>query len=734
MKRDGAQTFAEAVAAHQAGNLFKARKLYDAIISADRNYVPALHYLGILEAQQKNSAKALKLFDRALAILPNAADIFADKGKVLIDLGQHHDALANFERAVAINPEHWMALQNQGAALLALKRPTEALAVFDRLLVVMRNHPAAFNNRALALKDLGRFAEAIEDFKKAVSFDGKNVEILTNLGDSLFAMKNFDDADSFYEKALTIKPDLAHAWLGRANIHVARKRYEDAVPAYNKAIALKPDLAEAWHGRGSVMLDHKRYVEAIDDFAKAITLKRFIPGLQGSYLQAKSIVADWSDFDEERRNLTSSVRAQEPSVAPFTFLALNSSPEDQLNCALCWTKTKYPSLSSQWRGKTSSRDKIRVAYFSEDFNEHPVAYLSVGMFEAHDKSRIESVAISFGKDDGSEIRRRLESAFDRFFDVREKNESEIVSLIRSLQVDIIVDLTGYTGNPRTGVLSRRVAPVQASYLGFAGTMGAQFIDYMLADRVVIPRELRQYYFEKIVELPPSFMVNDRARKIADRVTTRSEQGLPTNGFIFCSFNQSYKITPDVFAIWMRLLKNVEGSVLWLSRHNDDAVRNLRETARMHGVGPDRIVFANRLPLNEDHLARQGLADLFLDTLPFNAHSTAADALWAGLPVLTRTGETFASRVAASLLSAIDLPELITTTAQEYERVALDLATDPSKIRALKIKLAQNRLSRPLFDTHLFTRNIERAFEAMYKRHRDGMPADHIEISSASLRP
>jgi predicted O-linked N-acetylglucosamine transferase (SPINDLY family) len=725
---DGAQMFAEAVAAHQAGNFFKARKLYDALISADKNYVPALHYLGILEAQQQNATKALRLFDRALAILPNAADILADKGKVLAELGQQNDALSCFGRAIAIDPQHWMALQNQGATLLALKRPTEALGVFDRLLVVMNNHPAALNNRALALKDLGRHNEAIGDLKKAASFDGKNVEILTNLGDSLFATKNYGEANACYDKALALKPDLAQAWLGRANIYCELKRYEEAVAAYDRAISAKPDLAEAWYGRGSVLSDHKRYEEAIVDFSKALSFKPDLIGAEGARLHARMHICDWRGIDRDCAQVTSSVRAGKANAAPFVFLAVSSDAADQLACAQVWTKTKFPPPYPVWRGENSTSDKIRVVYLSADFYEHPVAYLMAGMFESHDRSRFETVAMSFGADDQSDMRKRLEKSFDRFIDVQAKSESETAELLKSLEGDIVVDLMGYTGIPRTGVLAKRVAPVQVSYLGYAGTMGADFIDYILADRVVIPQDRRQFYSEKIAELTGSFMVNDRARKIATNVPTRAEQGLPENGFVFCSFNQSYKIAPEVFALWMRLLNRVEGSVLWLSRHNDVAVRNLQDAARSHGVDPARLVFATRVPLNEDHLARHRLADLFLDTLPFNAHATAADALWAGLPVLTQAGETFAGRVAASLLSALDLPELITTTADEYEKTALGLAADAGKLAALKTKLAQNMMTSSLFDTERTTRHVERAFEAMVRRHRDGLPPDHIEIA------
>jgi predicted O-linked N-acetylglucosamine transferase (SPINDLY family) len=349
-----------------------------------------------------------------------------------------------------------------------------------------------------------------------------------------------------------------------------------------------------------------------------------------------------------------------------------------------------------------------------------------GVFECHDKSCFEVTAISFGPDDNSEIRQRLKASFERFVDVSTFSDDQIANLAKTFEIDILIDLMGFTTDSRTGILARRPAPIQVSYLGYPGTMGASYIDYIIADQTVIPDDCRKFYSEKIVALPNTYQANDRKRVISNKAFARSDLGLPSKGFVFCCFNNSYKIIPSVFDCWMRILKQVEGSALWLLKDNASATINLKKEAVARGVGSERIVFAERIPLPE-HLARHKLADLFLDTLPYNAHTTASDALWAGLPVLTCQGDTFAGRVAASLLKAIGLPELITTTLEAYEQMAIDLAMHPEKLGAIKRKLDGNRLTTPLFDTKLFTKHIERAYAAMYERHQTGLAADHINI-------
>jgi predicted O-linked N-acetylglucosamine transferase (SPINDLY family) len=379
-----------------------------------------------------------------------------------------------------------------------------------------------------------------------------------------------------------------------------------------------------------------------------------------------------------------------------------------------------------WCGERYSHDRIRLAYLSADFRVHPSSYLLAGMFEHHDRSRFETIALSFGDDDQSEIQNRLKGAFEHFIDVRNRSDLEVARLVRELEVDIAVDLMGHTRNQRTGILALRPAPVQVNFF-CPGTSGADYLDYIVCDRVVIPEDHHAYYSEKVVYLPDTFQANDSKRRIAERTPSCAEVGLPDDGFVFCSFNNTYKFTPPMFDVWMRLLGHVKGSALWLQEINATATRNLRREAVARGIDANRLVFAPKVPRLEDHLARYRLADLFLDTLPYNAQTTASDALWVGLPVLTCLGTTFVGRVAASLLNAIGLPELITRSLPEYEALALQLATHPVLLADIRAKLARNRATFPLFDTDRFRRHIESAYVTMWERAQRGVGPASFEV-------
>jgi len=454
-------------------------------------------------------------------------------------------------------------------------------------------------------------------------------------------------------------------------------------------------------------------------------------GAEGARLHAKMMLCNWSDFDAECQHLVSKIRHGNANTSPFALLAITSSAEDQLKCAKLWVAEKRLQYGKPlFNGERYNHDRIRIAYLSADFRQHAVPYLIAGVFECHNRSQFEITAISIGPNDNSGMRRRLESSFDKFVEVNDFSPDDIATKIRDTEFDILIDLNGFTQNSRPEIFALRPAPIQVNYLGYPGTMGAKYYDYLIADPILIPTSHQNNYMEKVVYLPHSYLPHDnKSRIIADRSFERHEFGLPNNAFVFCCFNNAYKYNPHVFRIWISLLKIVGHSVLWLSENNATAASNLKQEALIAGVSPDRIVFAKRLPSDADHLARYQLADLFLDTLPYNAHTTASDALWAGLPVLTCIGETFAGRVAASLLNAIGLPELVTTTLEAYEALAIDLATHPGKLAAIKNKLANNRLTTPLFDTKLFTKHIEAAYTAMYERHQAGLPPEHIVISN-----
>ena len=455
---------------------------------------------------------------------------------------------------------------------------------------------------------------------------------------------------------------------------------KDALASCDRAIARKPDDADGHVNRGFVLERLERLEDALASYKKAIALKPEYEFLSGALVFAKMQICEFTNAEHEFARLSERILRGEKASRPFPILAISGSLQVQKKAAEIWIRSRHPtSAALPAIPKRPARGKIRIGYFSADYCNHVVMHLMAELFERHDRSKFELIAFSFGPESNDEMRRRVATSFDEFIDVRNKSDKDVALLCRNLEVDIAVDLMGFTANGRPGIFALRAAPIQVNYLGYSGTMGADYIDYIIADPILIPEESKQYYCEKIVYLPNSYQVNSR-RSISEKTFTRAELGLPPMGFVFCCFNSNYKITARVLDCWIRILKKVEGSVLWLFESDAKAASNLRQEVLTRGVNPERLIFAKRLPLLGEHLARYRSADLFLDTLPYNAHATASDALWAGLPVLTCLGETFAGRVAASLLNAIDLPELVTTTPEAYEAFAIELADAPRQAK------------------------------------------------------
>ena len=554
-------------------------------------------------------------------------------------------------------------------------------------------------------------------------------DTLLQSANSLLQLGRWPEALTCYESYLKGNPNSAEAWHNRGTVLSQMQQFPEAVASFDKVLALRPDSAQTWTSRGHALLEQKRYEAASHDYDKAIALDPEHGSARGYRLLAKLWCCDWRNLDGDIGEVSSRLRAGARVIPPFGNLMISRDPADQLQCARVWMGRQgaQPPL---WRGERYTHDKIRVAYLSGDFCIHPVSILMAGVFEQHDKSRFETTAISFGPDDGSALRLRIARSFDRFVDVRGRTDFEVASLLREQKIDIAVDLMGLTGSSRHGILAFRPAPVQANYLGFPGTMAAAHMDYIVSDRIVIPPGEQRHYAENVVYLPDSYMACDAKRRVSERQFNRAEEGLPETSVVFACFNNSYKFTPQMFDIWMRLLKIMDGSVLWLSEPNGSARRNLKSEAETRGVGAERIVFAPFLENVDEHLARLKLADLFLDTLPCNAHTTASDALFMGVPVLTTPGPTFAGRVAASLLSAIGLPELIAESLSAYEMQALELARDGEALRAVTTKLRANRLDMPLFDTPRFTHHLEAAFDRMRERQRRGLPPETFAVASA----
>jgi protein O-GlcNAc transferase len=542
-----------------------------------------------------------------------------------------------------------------------------------------------------------------------------------NLGNLFSKLKRHDEAIVCYDRATVLVSDDPGSWRDRGIATFNTGKPGRALIYIDKALALDSDDLLAWTYRAHVLSALERIAEAVEASDRALALDPQNTAAARANIHALLFSCDWRRREDLKQRVNDGLRAGKGVVTPFNHLAISDSEESNLSLARLWATGTPQVAEPLWRGERYHHDKIRIAYISTDFRDTLSVNAIAGGFEEHDKARFETTAISLGPDDRSDTRRRLEAAFSNFIDVQSLSDAQVAAKLRELEVDIAIDLNGYAGNKRPGILARRPAPVQVNYLGFAGTMGMPFLDYIIADSIVIPKEHQIYYTEKVVYLPNTFFPTDRKRRVAEYTPRRVDIGLPETGFVFTCHNTVYKISPEIFDVWMRLLRAVEGSVLWLGATDPLAMANLRREAKDRGVAPARLVFGPWVSQRADHLARLRLADLFLDTLPYNAHTTACDALWAGLPLLTCRGNTFPARVAASLLHAIGLPELVTTSLDEYEQAARTLSQNPQRLAAIRSKLLHNRDTEPLFDTARFTRHLESAYASMWKRHQAGLP-------------
>jgi len=636
---------------------------------------------------------ALRLYDELITRDTGDPVSHYKRANALNRLGRAQEALSGYDRAISLDPAYANAHCNRGTVLEGLRRWAEALAAYDRALALNPADSLAAYNRGSVLRELGRFGDALASYERSIALNGSYSEAYVNRGHLLHQMG----------------------------------RYQSAIASYDSAIKINPGYPAAFHGRGNAQAKLGLLDEVVASYAQAISLQPDGKYFLGLYLHAKMQICDWCDFAPNLQRLSDGIQARRAVCTPFPVLSLVSSPALQRLAAEVYVREEHPPDDAL--GEIPARPRhetIRIGYFSADFRSHAVATLTAELFEIHDRSGFEIIAFAFGPEADDPMRTRLRAAFDRFIDVRNRSDTEVALLARELEIDIAVDLGGHTMDARTKIFALRAAPIQVNYLGYPGTMGAPYIDYLIADPVVIPASLSRHYSEKITHLSGSFLPNDSTREIAVSPYTREQCGIPNGAFVFCCFNNSYKINPVVFDAWMRILASVEHSVLWLSQHHPAATSNLRREASKRGIDPLRLLFAPRAPAQPEYLARLQLGDLFLDTAPYNAHTTAIDALWAGLPVLTCPGESFASRVAASILNSIEVPELITASLQQYEDLAVRLAQKPALLAALRKKLATNRRTAPLFDTPKFARNLESIYRRMYNRYLDNLPPDHLD--------
>jgi len=751
-----------AIASQRQGSAEAAAALYEQILALEPRHAPALHLLGSLRLEQGLSDRACELLARSIEANPTVAMAHTDYGNALCTAGRPAEALAEFDSAINLAPGFLAAHFNRAVILQELGRLPEAIDGYDRAIKLQPKLGPALFNRAALLGSLRRWEEALRAYDCCIREFPDHAEALCNRGAALLELQRPGDALVSLDKALQLSPRSAKALNNRGNAMRSLQRYAEAVDCFDRAIAEEPQFAEAWRNRGDalrqmglaeraldsldtalryrpghpgtlldraeILIDLKRYPDALASLTTALGTAPETAYLLGLRLHVQSLTCDWEEYHQRAEEL---VLANDRGLAadyPFPFLSVTDSAAAQLRCARTFADDKFPPKPLRLRKHGRYQHaKIRLAYLSGDFRSHPLSALMVGVFETHDRTRFDVTAVSFRPPQSSPLGSRVKAAFDTFIDASSMADADIALLLKDRETDIAVDLMGFTHGSRPQILAARPAPVQVNYLGFPGTMGGAGIDYLIGDPFVIPETQRSHYAEQVVWLPHCFQANDDRRSRPSAPPARAALGLPDFGFVFCCFNNSYKIKPAFFDAWMRILIALPAAVLWLLADTSGVEANMRGEAGRRGVDPSRLIFAGRVGY-EEHLSRLGCADLFLDTLPFNAGTTASDALWAGLPVLTCSGDAFAARMAGSLLMTLGLPELVKTSLADYEAMALQLATSPTLLAALRERLAGNRQSMPLFDTALFCRHLESAYVTMWERAQQGKRPARIEIT------
>ncbi len=751
-----------ALSLHRQGRLAEAESAYGALLARQPSHFDALHLFGMLRMQQGRPDEALRLaesaarlradapealavcafalsalgrrdealakYDRLIKLRPSDADCHFNRGVLLSQIGRHEAALESYDRALAIRSDHAPALFNRANTLALGNRFGEACGAYEKLLQLAPNHVAALGSYADALCLLGRHDEAIAPYQRALALQPGHIAILNNYGNLLIELRRTDEALVCFDRALSFSPNDAELLFNRGNVLAALERAEEALASYDRALAIVPNRADVLNNRANVLAGLNRHEEAMRDYERALALDPRNPHVFDSLGFLVLNACNWTKAARLAEIAQAAIADKSNTIGLTYPMFYFGNPSYLQTCARDYLQRSLPATVKPLPRRAAAKpDKLRVAYISADFRDHAVAASIVELLERHDRTDFEFVGLSTGRDDGSAIRARIAKSFDRFHDVASSSDRGIAELISGLDVNIAVDLNGLTRGNRVGSFALRPAPVQVVYLGYAGTTGADFIDYFLADPTVLPSAEQRYFSEKIIHLPDCYHPSDTTRQIAPVIPTRAELGLPENGFVFCCFNRSHKISASIFAAWARILERVPESVLWLPKMADVAMANLRREFTTRGLDPGRLIFAPRLDRIEDHLARHRRADLFLDTLPYGAHSTALDALWAGLPMLSCVGASFAGRVGSSLLKAVGLPEMVTTSLEDYEALAVKLAADPALSHAIRGKLDANRSTYPLFDTDRLRRYIEAAYKTIWDIHQRGEAPRHIMV-------
>jgi len=688
-------------------------------------------YLDVIE-KFPNNIKALHALKKLRSLHINKP-INTNKSKGFSDLLQKYNnqefknVIKKADELIKIYPNENDLHNIQGASNAALGMFDKAIECYEKILKINPNSAIAYFNIAVMYDKLKSPKYAIKNYKNATKIKSDYADAHNNMGSAYKELNDFDRALNAYQKATLIQPNHAFAYNNMGNIYKDKGDHKKAIDAFEKAILFKKNYMEAFINLGDALKDIGKNTEAILVYDKVLEIQPANEKVIAHRNFLLRLICEWEKIEKDTAKI-SKLGIHEGDVGPFTVMTLEDSPERHKLRAVAHTEKKFPRRKLQeYNHPKAKKNHIRIGYMSSDFKTHPVAFLIAKIIENHNKKQFKVYGYSIGPVVIDEMNIRLQKAFDVYKEIGHETDEQIATTIQKDNIDILIDLNGHTKDRRTGVLCLRPASIQINYLGFPGTMGADYIDYIIADKILIPDKFENFYSENIIRLPHSYMPTDNTRIISNKPISRKEQGLPEDGIVFCCFNNSYKISSIEFDIWMLIVGRIDNSVLWLNIKNKLVRENICRAAQIRGIDPSRIIFANSLPM-EEHLARYALADIFLDTFNFNAHTTASEALWAGLPVVTKLGKSFAARVAGSLLSAVGLDELITHTELEYEELILELALNPKKLKKIKHKLNKNKITEPLFDTELYISHIEQSYLKAYDNYLLGNNTVNINIS------
>jgi len=721
----------------QAFDLYKKNRLteafdvYQKVTELDKSNFDCIHIMGIICIQSKQYQLAIDLLTQAIQIQENNPDVHYNLGIAYDNLNKKNEAIKSYQNAIKIDQNNHNAYSNKSKSENDLKRYADGLISAEASIKIKVNNAIAVNNKGNSLYGLGNLIDSLEAYSEAIKIDPNYSEAYVNRGNILSELSRWEEALISFENAIHISPNHSEAYSNRGNALRILKRWDEALRSYDKAIEINPANASAHSNKANVLKDINLLDAALLSLETALSITKNIDYALGAAQHLKMSLCNWGAIENYTNQILESIYLGKKVTQPFPLLALTDDANLLKKSSVIYAQDKYPLNRSLGEIlKYPKKDKIRIGYFSPDFKSHPVAFLTAELFEIHDRDRFEIYAFSLQKasdDDG--MRLRLKNAFDKFIEVEDLPDMSIAQMSRDLKIDIAVDLSGPTKNSRTRIFSYQAAPIQVNWLGFPGTLGADFIDYIVADQIIIPTSHQQHYSEKVVYLPNTYMVDDSKRIPSGRIFSKDDCGLPENDFIFCCFNNDYKFNKQVIESWSRILGSVKDSVLWIPENNPQFMENIKVEFSKRGINTSRVIFAKKLESMADHLARYALADLFLDTYPYNAHTTAVDSLKGGTPIVTLIGNSFASRVAASLLNSIGLSELITNSQDQYEKLAIEIATNPAKLHELRKKLVVNRLTSPLFNTALFTKHIEDAYMRMMESYWEDKIPEHIYIES-----